>query len=86
MQSGIEQKKRLYLMEGRAMTVTLSEAAEAKHVSRNALWKAIRRGELTARKSSGGVWLVEEDDRWRDYRPRNYTGKRGEPASATEEE
>ncbi|MCE5200745.1 MAG: helix-turn-helix domain-containing protein [Armatimonadota bacterium] len=68
------------------MTVTLSEAAEAKHISRNAVWKAIRRGELTARKSSGGVWLVEEDQQWQDYRPRNYVGKRGESASRVEEE
>ncbi len=68
------------------MTVTLSEAAEAKQISRNAVWKAIRRGELTARKSSGGVWLVEEDQKWQDYRPRNYTGKRGESGSRIEEE
>lgn len=58
------------------MTVTLSEAAEAKHISRNALWKAIRRGELTARKSSGGVWLVEEDGKFQNYQPRSYAGKR----------
>jgi len=68
------------------MTVTLSEAAEAKHVSRNAVWKAIRRGEVTARKSSGGAWLIEEDDKWHDYVPRNYTGKRGDSASRIEEE
>jgi hypothetical protein len=68
------------------MTVTLSEAAEAKSISRNALWKAIRRGDLTARKSSGGVWLVEEDEKFRNYQPRGYTGKRGAPAATAEEE
>jgi len=67
------------------MTVTLSEAAVAKHVSRNAVWKAIRRGELTARKSSGGVWLIEEDEKWHNYLPRNYTGKRGDSDSSREE-
>ena len=67
------------------MTVTLAEAAEAKNLSRNAVWKAIMRNEFTARKSSGGIWLIEEDEKWHNYLPRNYSGKRGEPDSGKEE-
>jgi excisionase family DNA binding protein len=54
------------------MTLTLSEAAEAKCISRNAVWKAVKRGELTARKTSGGLWLIEEDAAWDCYQPRKY--------------
>ena len=68
------------------MAVTVSEAAEAKSLSRNAVWKAIRRNELTARKTSGGIWLIEEDEKWTDYQPRKYMDRRGGPRPAEEEE
>ncbi len=54
------------------MSLTISEAAEQKGISRNAVWLAINRGQVNARKTSGGMWLVEEDRRWADYRPRPY--------------
>lgn len=57
------------------MTLTISEAAEAKGVTRNAIWLAIKRDELTVRKTSGGIWLIEEDDRWKNYKPRNYRNR-----------
>ena len=63
------------------MVLTISEAAEAKKTSRNAVWLAIRRGEFTARRTSGGIWLVEEDERWQGYRPRRYLDKRKQSRS-----
>ena len=54
------------------MALTLSEAAVSKGISRNAIWLAINRGEITARKTSGNMWLVEEDEKWDHYKPRNY--------------
>lgn len=67
------------------MALTLSEAAEAKNLSRNAVWKAIKRNEFTARKTSGGAWLIEEDEKWRGFQPRKYMDKRGGPGSVSEE-
>ncbi len=55
-----------------AMALTISEAAEKKGISRQALWLAIRRGIFNARKTSGGMWLVEEDEKWDAYDPMNY--------------
>jgi len=54
------------------MSLTISEAAEQKGISRNAMWLAINRGQVNARKTSGGMWLVEEDTKWNDYEPRPY--------------
>jgi len=67
------------------VVLTISEAAESKRISRNAVWLAIMRGKLTARKTSGGIWLIDEDGAWGQYHPRNYRrrhatreGKRGD--------
>ena len=57
------------------MALTISEAAEAKDITRNAVWLAIKREEFTARKTSGGIWLIEDDEKWHQYRPRRF-GKR----------
>ncbi len=54
------------------MSMTISEAAEAKGISRNAVWLAINRDLLTTRKTSGGLWLIEQDGKWEAYRPRPY--------------
>ena len=66
------------------MALTISEAAEAKETSRNAVWLAIRRGEFTARRTSGGIWLIEEDEKWHQYRPRKF-GKRSTTASESKD-
>lgn len=54
------------------MALTISEAAETKGVTRNAVWLAIRRNALTVRKTSGGMWLIEEDEKWQAYQPKHY--------------
>jgi len=58
------------------MALTLAEAARAKCVSRYAVWLAIKRDRLSARMTSGGMWLIEEDGRWDAYKPRKYLDKR----------
>ena len=62
------------------MALTLSEAAEEKRISRNAMWLAVKRNEVNCRKTSGGIWLIEEDDKWQNYNPRKYLDRRGRPA------
>lgn len=52
------------------MALTISEAAESKGISRNAIWLAINRGQFTTRKTSGGLWLIEEDEKWEAYSPK----------------
>lgn len=54
------------------MALTISEAADSKGISRNAVWLAINRGQFTTRKTSGGMWLIEEDQRWEAYHPKPY--------------
>lgn len=54
------------------MALTITEAAEKKGISRQALWLAIGRGLFNARKTSGGMWLVEEDEKWEAYDPKDY--------------
>ena len=54
------------------MALTISEAAETKGVSRNAVWLAINRNVLTVRRTSGGMWLIEEDVKWQAYQPKHY--------------
>jgi excisionase family DNA binding protein len=63
------------------LALTISEAAVSRGISRNAIWLAIRRGELAARKTSGGLWLIEEDDKWAAYSPRKDKGA-GSPRDA----
>jgi len=58
------------------MALMLAEAAAAKNTSRQAIWLAINRGALTARMTSGGMWLIEEDDKWRAFTPRKYLERR----------
>jgi len=67
------------------MALTVSEAAAAKGISRNAIWLAIGRGVLTTRKTSGGIWLIDEDDRWLAYQPRK-NKRRRDPSAETERE
>lgn len=55
--------------------LTISEAADAKGVSRNAIWLLIRSRRLNARLTSGGIFLIEEDEKWDHYRPRPYPRK-----------
>jgi len=54
------------------MALTISEAADSKGISRNAVWLAINRGQFTTRKTSGGLWLIEEDEKWQAYQPKRY--------------
>lgn len=58
------------------MALTLAEAAQAKKLTRNGMWLAIKRGAVNARMTSGGMWLIEEDDKWEAFRPRRFPGKR----------
>ena len=60
------------------MALTISEAAETKRVSRNAVWLAIKRNALTVRKTSGGIWLIEEDEKWEAYQPKYYPNAAGQ--------
>lgn len=65
------------------MSMTISEAAEAKGISRNAVWLAINRGQFTTRRTSGGLWLIEEDQKWQVYRPKPHPkGRRATDAGA----
>ena len=64
--------------EVQMMALTLSEAAEAKRISRNGMWLAVCRNAVTARKTSGGMWLIEEDEKWEQYHPQRYEDHRGE--------
>lgn len=68
------------------MTLTLVEAAARKGISRNAIWLAISRDALTARKTSGGMWLIEEDEKWDAYRPKYYPNAASQSSRATQQE
>ena len=68
------------------MALTITEAARAKGISRNAVWLAMNRDKFTCRKTSGGFWLIEEDDKWCDYRPRRKNAKRQEKGCIPEKE
>ena len=67
------------------MALTISEAAEAKKITRNAVWLAIRRNWFTVRKTSGGIWLIEEDEKWQNYQPRSYGKRRPKRSPAVQE-
>jgi len=65
------------------LALTISEAAELSGVSRNAVWLAIRRGELTARRTSGSMWLIEEDEPWKRYSDPGRKRKGPKPTTRT---
>lgn len=68
------------------MALTISEAAGAKGISRNAVWLAINRNVLTVRKTSGGMWLIEEDEKWQAYQPKHYPNAVSQANRTTGEE
>jgi excisionase family DNA binding protein len=52
---------------------TLKEAAEAVGMTKPAIFKAIKRGSISANKDERGQWLIDPSELHRVYKPVNHT-------------
>lgn len=57
------------------MEMTLSEAATAVNLTKQALFKAIKEGRLSGQKDLNGKWIVDSSELFRVYQPGNQKTK-----------
>jgi excisionase family DNA binding protein len=58
---------------------TLKEAAEAVGMTKPAIFKAIKRGSISAKKDERGQWLIDPSELHRVYKPVNQSGNSSIP-------
>ncbi|MDD5273628.1 MAG: hypothetical protein PHU14_13025 [Methylovulum sp.] len=59
---------------------TLKEAAEAVGMTKPAIFKAIKRGSISAKKDERGQWLIDPSELHRVYKPVNQSGNSSIPS------
>ena len=67
------------------MAISAKEAAELVGMSKNAIFKAIRTGKLSASKDLNGEWKIEPAELFRVYQPVGDSARTSPPPSMRED-